>query len=272
MHELIGIRSLVALGALGMLFVATGRPIPRSAAVWRVGFVFGTTAMSGGVLFTTLALEHASAGFVGVIVAVSPLVAAVTAHHVGVTERLHVGKVLGLAVSLFGVAVLLLSGDAGLGGEGNALIAAGLMAAVVALATFALFYAKRHAVGLEPLDLAFAQFTSAAVLLVSIMLIGHGLPTGVTAAGWGLTGFLGVVGQAVPFTVTYWLLQRTTVTHTTLVAYIHPLIAGVLGVILLGEEPGPGMLVGGAMILLGLFVTDSIEHRVRRNLAGIGGA
>ena len=75
-----------------------------------------------------------------------------------------------------------------------------------------------------------------------------------------------------PFTVTYWLLQRTTVRHTTLVAYIHPLIAGVLGVILLGEEPGPGLLVGGAMILLGLFVTDSIEHRVRRNLAAIGGA
>ena len=44
-----------------------------------------------------------------------------------------------------------------------------------------------------------------------------------------------------------------------LVTYIHPIVATVLGSLLLSEELGLGLLTGGGLVIVGLVVTDRAQ-------------
>ena len=258
--ELSGMRSVVAFLSIAVVLAMTHKTIPRARRVWKIGIVVGLAGMSGVILLTSAALVYASAGFAGIMLALTPLVTAVVAHATGTGERLRTAKLAGLLVALVGVSVLLGSGEDGLRGGGTPLLAAALMLGAVALASVPMVYAKATGTGLDPIDLAWAQFSVAAVFLTVLMLAVVGLPSDVTPFGWILVVYLGAIPTALSFTVTYWLLQRTTVTHTMLVTYIHPIVAASLGGLLLGENVGAGLAVGGALILLGLVVTDYAQY------------
>jgi drug/metabolite transporter (DMT)-like permease len=57
------------------------------------------------------------------------------------------------------------------------------------------------------------------------------------------------------------------VTYSTIIGYIIPFIAVVLGWLLLDEQIGWGILVGGALILIGVVITDLIRIRQARREA-----
>ena len=59
----------------------------------------------------------------------------------------------------------------------------------------------------------------------------------------------------------FWLIRHVTVTYSTIIGYIIPLVAVAVGVLVLDEELQPGILIGGALILSGVFVTDRIRLR-----------
>ena len=257
--DLAAVRSIAALLSMGAVFGLTGRPVPTSKSVWRMGAVLGIFSSSAVSLLIAAALLHASAGFAGIMLALSPLVSAAMAHLAGAGERLTAAKVAGLSIALFGVAILLGSGDDGLGGVGNPLLAAALMFGVVSLVSSTMVYTKIRAVGVAPIDLALAQFAVSAIVLTGFMILVEGPPSGITATGWALGAYLGAVPQALSFTATYWLLQHTTVTHAMLVTYIHPIVATVLGSLLLSEELGLGLLTGGGLVIVGLVVTDRAQ-------------
>jgi drug/metabolite transporter (DMT)-like permease len=55
-----------------------------------------------------------------------------------------------------------------------------------------------------------------------------------------------------------------TATYASVIGYIVPLIAVIVGVVLLDEQVQPGILIGGLLILTGVVVTDRLEQRVPR--------
>lgn len=60
----------------------------------------------------------------------------------------------------------------------------------------------------------------------------------------------------------YWLIQRHEVNSVTPYLLLVPVLAVVLGVVLRGDEPGPRLLTGGAMVLAGvLWVTVRARYR-----------
>ncbi len=66
-----------------------------------------------------------------------------------------------------------------------------------------------------------------------------------------------------PFLVYYWLIRHVTVTYSSIIGYIVPLVAVIVGVIALDERLQPGILVGGALILAGVVITDRLESHLR---------
>ena len=130
----------------------------------------------------TFAYGEASAGFVGLFAALIPAATAVFAHVMLPDERLTGAIAVGLALGFAGVAVLLASGDSGLGPEGRPMVAAALALVSVASIGYASATAKRHAGRYDALEVTGLQFAFAAVALVPVMLLLEGSPATLTAS------------------------------------------------------------------------------------------
>lgn len=258
---MVAIRAVLAIAILYVLLRLRGRGAPRDWATWSSGLVQGVFQLSVPFVLFTLAYDNASAGFVGLLVALVPLGTAVAAHVMLPDERLHLAKVAGLAIAFGGVAFLLVSGDSGLEEGGRPVVAAALALGAVVSISFAGVYAKGKADEFDPMELTFMQFVVGVVLVGGTMLVFEGLPEAISAWGWALILYMTVIGSVLPFMIFFWLLQQVSATKASLIGYVIPLIALVAGIVLLDEKLQLGILVGGALILIGVIVTDRSERR-----------
>ncbi len=254
-------RTAIAAAAVVAYLVLRGRPLTRDPLVWRVGVVVGLLNLAAPFALFTYAYQYASAGFVGLLAALIPLATAALAHFLLPAERMTLGRVLGLAVALAGVAVLLASGDSGLAAEGRPVLAFLLGIGAVACISLAGIYAKRHAGSYEPADVTTVQFAVGTVLLLVGMGIVEGAPGNQTGLGWLMLVYMGLASTFVPFAVFYWLLRHVSVTYASVIGYVVPLVAVTAGALLLSERLEPGIVIGGALILAGVVITDRLEGR-----------
>ena len=256
-------RSVVAAAGIAVWLLIRRRSVDADRTTLLVGIVMATTNMAAPLVLGNLALQYAGAGFVGVLASLIPLFTAVIAHFALPDEPMRLVKVAGLVVALSGVVVLFLSGDSGLGEGGRPLLAGGLaLCGYLAIAVGSV-YAKKHAGAYRPLDVSVIQFVVGGVLAVTAMLLVEGVPDLPAAGGLGSLLYLGTVTTVLPFLVYYWLLQHVTVTYSAIIGYLVPLVAVIVGVVALDERLQPGIVIGGALILAGVIVTDRVEMRTR---------
>jgi drug/metabolite transporter (DMT)-like permease len=259
---MVAIRAVLATLVLSVLLRFTGRRVPKDLATWSTGIVQGVFQLSVPFVLFNLAYQHASAGFVGLLVALVPLTTAIVAHFLLPDERLHLAKVLSLTVAFAGVGFLLLSGDSGLEQGGRPLLAAVLATAAVLSISYAGVYAKSHADRFDPMELTYMQFAIGIVLIGATMLIAEGLPGAISPWGWTLIVYMAIIGSIVPFLTYFWLLQQVSATKASLVGYVLPLVSLVAGILLVDEELQLGIGVGGLLILLGVVLTDRSEREL----------
>jgi len=256
--------AIVALAVLGLLYARRER-VPTERQFWRTATVAGLFNMAVPFALFTTAYQYASAGFVGLLAALMPLTTASFAHFTVENEPMTVAKLGGMLIALGGVLLLFLSGDSGLveGGRPEFAIVLGLGAVIAVGVSSA--YAKRHQTSFTPVPLTGVQFLIGGLVLLPLMLVAEGIPTGITPKGWVVLVALALFASLLPFLLFYWVLQRASATMASLSGYVVPLIALLSGVILLDERLQIGIVAGGALILLGVIVTDQTE----RSLAGV---
>jgi len=261
-YAMVTMRALLA-AAVVYLYLAIRRVSPsRDHRQWTTGLVMAVTNLAVPFVLFTLAYQYASAGFVGLLVALVPLGTAVGAHFLLEDERLHLVKVAGLVVALAGVAVLLGSGDSGLATGGRPMVAFALTVTAVILVSFAGVYAKRRVGSYDPIELTGIQLVIGGGMLVVAMLVAEGMPPTVSAWGAALVVYMAVFGSAVPLVLFYWLLGRVTATKASLVGYVIPLVALASGVAFLDEHLQAGIVLGGTLIVGGVILTDRSERLV----------
>ena len=255
------IRSAIATLAVIAFLAIKRRGIPRSVEAWKTGIVMGITNLALPFILSNVALQYASAGFLGLMVALIPIVTAVIAHFTLPDESLDRRRSVGLVVALGGVATLLLSGDSGLA-EGGRPVLAGVLGiiAVVSIA-YGGTYAKRYAGRYEALDVTGIHFASGAVMIAVAMVVAEGVPGSQTAEAWTLMGYMAVLSTFMPFVLFYWMLRKVSATYASMVGYIVPLIAVAAGMTFLDERLQPGIIIGGLLILIGVVITDRAEAR-----------
>ena len=223
--------------------------------------VQGVFQLSAPFVLFTLAYENASAGFVGLIVALTPLGTASIAHFLLPDEPMRLAKAGGLLVAFAGVAFLLVSGDSGLEEGGEPLAATILALGAVLSISFAGVFARGRADSFDAMELTWMQFTVGVVLVGGTMLIWEGIPESISAWGWTLIVYLTVIGSIVPFLLFFWLLQHVSSTKASLIGYVVPLVALISGIVLLDEKLQTGIAVGGVLILVGVVLTDRAERK-----------
>jgi drug/metabolite transporter (DMT)-like permease len=228
----------------------------------------GTTALSGVLLpawgngLVAVAQTQVASGLAALLIAVVPLYIVVLRALGG--DRPRRATVGGVVVGLVGLAVLVLAApSAGSGGtQGSAwwgpwlVVLAGLGWATGTYAT------TRLPVPPNPFALAAVQMTiGGAVLLTIGSAKGDRLDLATIPAGiwWVWVG--AVLATLGGFSAYAWALRALPVSTVATYAYINPVIAVLLGVLLVGERFSRGQLMGGAIVLVAVFLVVASERR-----------
>ncbi|SMB94473.1 drug/metabolite exporter YedA [Deinococcus hopiensis] len=233
----VAIESLPPLGMLGLRFLVAGAVLfaflrLRGAAMptlrqWSASAAVGLLLLGGGTGLVTLAERDASSSVAALVIAVSPLFAALFGRLWG--ERTSGREWLGIGVGLLGIALLNV-------GELHATPLAALLLILAPLCwTFGSQWSRR-------LPLPAGLMGSAAEMLAGgVILMGLSLTTGehwkapTSASLWALA-YLTVFGSLVAYSAYMYLVAHTRPALATSYAYVNPVVAVLLGVGFGGEH------------------------------------
>jgi drug/metabolite transporter (DMT)-like permease len=244
----------VALGAGVMLVVLRARRTdlpPRSErTLWRHFVVLAITY--NAVPFTLLAWaeQHISSALAAVLNASTPLFAAVmTAFLLG--ERLSRLQLAGLLLGFVGVAVA--SGVGGGDFSGSSLWGELAVIGVSACYGYGFTYAQRHLAGIPPAITAGGQLLAASVILSPVALATTAMEGIELTPTRGISILLlGTFGTGVAYLINYRLIAELGSTKASAVTYLVPVVAVAVGVLFLDEAFEVGLVLGGALTILGI--------------------
>ena len=228
----------------GLAALALTRTLPRGIWWWRAAVLGG---LNIGLFFPLLfvAAERLPGGVAATFGAAQPLVVAVLAT-VLLGERPTVRRFAWGLLGVAGVALVVLGPAAALSAAG---VAAGLAGAVSMAAgvTLTKRWSRPDAVG--PLAFAGWQLTAGGLVLLPLTVLAEGMPPAVDAAAAGGYLWFATVGGLGAYALWFRGIGLLPVTSVAMLALVSPLVAAVLGAVVLGQLLGPLQLVGFLLAL-----------------------
>ena len=258
-----GIRFATATTSLLLLTRMLHARLPKNRSSWSVMFFLGIFQISLPYGLVFWAEQYISSGLSAVLFATMPFFVVIFAHLM-VDEKLTKLKVVGVIASFIGLILIFwrdLAVPQGLNGN---LQFYGSLAVVGSSVCGALasVVGKQHAEEIDPASNVLVQSLIGAVALGALGLFTEShvdlnfAPTSVLAIL-----YLGIVGSALAFVGMYWLLKKTTATNVSLITFVTPILALVLGWLVLGEVLDPGVGLGAMLILAGIYLTVKPANR-----------
>lgn len=228
--------------------IATRRPVPRGSRL--VGTVlFGAIGFGLAYTFLYEALKDAPAGTTMLTLAIVPLLTVLLAAVQGI-ERLRWLAVAGATLAAAGIAVVgadQLSLDV-------PLLSLGLLVAAATCQAQAGIVAKRWPPGDPVAANAIGMLLGAGMLAVMALVNAEPLVVPTSLDTWLAMVYLIGPGSVAVFLLVLYLLARWTASATSYSFLLFPLVAVALGALLLDEPVQPTFLVGGAIVLAGVYL------------------
>jgi drug/metabolite transporter (DMT)-like permease len=256
------------LGALVLLIAG-----PRTFAMTRAQF--GTAALSGLLLpawgngLVVLAQSQVASGLTALLIASVPLYIAVLRALTG--DRPRLATVVGVLVGAAGLALLVLVGPSG--GSGGVSGSAWWGPPLVLLAGLGwatgTFAATRLPVPANPFALATAQQLVGGVTLVVVgTTVGERLhPSAIAPVSWWAWAYMALLVSLGAFSAYAYALANLPVSTVATYAYVNPVIAVLLGVLVAGERFSALQLAGGGVVLLAVVLVIAAERSRRTRAA-----
>jgi drug/metabolite transporter (DMT)-like permease len=242
-----GLRFCVAgVVLLGVVAIRRGVRVGREQLVGAT--CVGLLLLVGGNGFVVLAERTVPSGLTALIIASVPLWIVIFRRIAG--DRIHASTFVGVAVGFAGVAFLVVPR-----GSSGGVDAGGLVLLLVATVSWALgtFLAPRLALPRDALlSTGIQQLAGGVVLLVGGAAMGElgNLEPGTWSANSLLAlGYLVVFGSLIAFTAYSWLLQHAPVSLVATYAYVNPVVAVLLGALVLAEPITASIVFGAAIIV-----------------------
>ena len=219
---------------------------------------------NGGV---AVAEQTVPSGIAALLVAATPLWLVVLRRLA--RDRIARLTLVGTLVGFVGIAVLVLPGGL-TSPDGSPVRAWGLVVVVVAAACWALgsFLSSRIPMPGDAFVATTWEMLAGGVgLLLSGSVSGELADLdlgGVSGAAWAWLAYLVLVGSLVAFSAYVWLLAHAPISLTATYAYVNPVVAVLLGALVLGEPITAAVVAGGAVVVLGVGLVVTSERPGRR--------
>lgn len=247
---------------------AFGDALPRRAD-WKTLAIVGVLLLAGGNAFVVWSEQYISSGIASIfVVTVAMWTALFDALIPGGHGELNWRITAGLLLGFLGTLLLV-------GATPAEILAAdkrGPIALTFASASWALgsVYAKRHPTQASPyMGAAFQMMVGGGVMALVGSVLGEWPAWHLSLRGVGAMAYLVVFGSILGYSAYTYALRHASATIVGTYAYVNPIIAVLLGALLLHESVGPRTFVAMTMIL-GAVVWIQFSHRVRRSDGSAG--
>ncbi|MGH3680498.1 MAG: DMT family transporter [Natronosporangium sp.] len=262
----------VALGAVTMLaLVAVLRDrLPRSPRVWLHLVVVGTIGVAIPFTLFGYGEQRIPSLLAGIWNATTPLVALPLAVLVFRTEKLTLRRVVGIGIGFAGVLVVLgvWTGVGGATLSGQLMCFAASAGYGVAIAYMKRFVTTGRSSGLA---LVAGQMIVATVVMAVVAPLTAGAPPTFDQLSGEVIGSmlaLGALGTGVAHLIHYRNIRLVGASTASLVTYLIPLFAVLIGVVVLGESVTWYQPVGTLVVLSGIAITQGLPLRRPQLAAG----
>lgn len=254
-------RGLLGAAVLSLWSLGRGRsPLPRRAEIlpW---IMLGTTNGWLPNVLVGYALIQLASGPAAMIQAAGPLVTALVAHLVFAEERLSRRRLGGILLGMAGVALLI--GPRLFEGGGTALSVVAMIGATLSYAVANLYVRTVPAAIGDPARLALGQQMFSGVIATALTLAILG-PSAFLPLGSHLPVMLalGIFATAIPVTVFMRLIRAAGPTRAAMTGYLVPTVAVILGVVVLREALELRQVLGGCIILAGVFLVTTAPRKL----------
>ena len=246
-----GTRFLLAGVILYPLLRSRGAPRP-TARQWGEQAIIGTFLLLGGNGLVTWSEQRVDSGITSLILGASPVFVVLLDWVRPGGRRPDLPLVGGVVIGLCGLGLLLGPGCIPAGYAPPLLPLIGILASSLCWWVGSL-WSKHGAGSMSPLLASSMQMVcGGAILLLAGLLGGEGPAlhlAAVTPASWIAFSYLVVVGSLVAYPIYAWLLDNSTPALVSTYAYVNPVVAVILGWLILREPLGPRMIVSAAIII-----------------------
>jgi len=249
--------SRIVLAAALLLPLAIRRKALRGLRD-RAGAIFGYTASEVAVPFVLIAVgeRYITSSLAAILVATMPLMVALLSLRLMPHERLSGARLAGLVIGFSGV-VALLGFD--VAGRASELLGAALVLVATLGYAIAPIIVSRRLADLDPLGPVTASLLVASVVLLPAAIATF--PDRIPAPAALLAiAVLGVVCTAAGLIVFFRLIAAAGPSRASVITYVNPVVAVVVGVLALGERLSPVSVVGLLLILVGSWVSTGGSH------------
>jgi len=248
-----GLRFAIAAAVLSAIVPMVGARWPRGRSEWTLVLVVGLLLFGGDYGLIYWAEQYIDSGLTAILFGTFPLMTMLAAHAYVPGEQFTARKLAGAALAFAGVVALFgdrLTVNTSALGPMAAVLGAVACAAVSNVAT------KRHGKALHSASLnATTTMVGAVVLLGLAWMTGERLALPPDAKSWMAVAYLSIVGSVIAFLIYFSLLKTWNATTVSFFAVFTPVIAIVLGALVLGERLSTWSVAGTALILAGVAMT-----------------
>jgi drug/metabolite transporter (DMT)-like permease len=239
----LGVLALLPLAALRREKVPKGRDLATGAVAGiALGAHFGTWIAS---------LDYTSVAASVVLVSTTPVFVGVAAYLL-FGERTSVVSFVGIVLAIAGTAAIA-------GGEPGSDTAALLgnvlaLAGAVAMAVYVLIGRSLRTGGVGALPYSIVGYSAAALALLPVALLSGVQLWGYSATTWFWLFVVTLGPQLLGHTVLNWALEYVRASIVSGAILAEPVIAALLAWLILSERPGLATLLGGLVVLAGLYL------------------
>jgi drug/metabolite transporter (DMT)-like permease len=257
-----GARFLVAGALLGTFLLLRKGPAALRVRPRQLGgaAVVGLLLLLGGNGGVAYAEQTVPSGITALLVAATPLW--LVCLRTVARDRPAKLSLLGTVVGFLGIAVLVRPGAS----LGDGVETSGLLVVVAAAGSWALgsFLSSRMPMPEDAfVATTWEMLSGGAGLMLAALLRGEtdGFTVDqVAGEAWAWLAYLVVIGSIVAFSAYVWLLANAPLSLTATYAYVNPVVAVILGALVLSEPVTAAVLIGGAIVVLGVGLVVSVER------------
>jgi drug/metabolite transporter (DMT)-like permease len=242
---------------------ANARPMRSQGLTRRDLWTFAYLGFFGVVvnqMCFTMGLRYTSVSHAAVIVGMGPIYTLILAVLFRL-ERATWHKVVGMAIALVGIAVL--ASENGISARSPSLLGDAItMSGSIGFATYAVL-GKRVAGRYDALTMvAFNHFAGAIIILPVALRQARQLGPfsrwrAIPWPAWAAVVFMAVFSSALAYLLYFWLLRYLEASQLSAFTYLLPVLAVILGILLLGERGSLMQIIGGILALGGVYWVES---------------
>jgi drug/metabolite transporter (DMT)-like permease len=250
-----GVRFIIASILLRLVMAQQGERIPTDRRYWMLILETGLLTYSIPFAFMYWGQRLIPSGLSSVLFATYPFFVAMAARFRVPGERLPLMRVVGILLGFVGV-VAIFSGELnvehGFSAIGMACIVIG-----AALQAWALVSVRLKGQEIHPGTLTFGgMIIGATVLSTSSLLLEDYSTLLIDQRAIVSTLYLAAFGSVITFITYFWLVKHVNPVLLSLTAFVTPFIAVSLGAVVLDEQLGTRVLLGGLLVLAGVLFAN----------------